>query len=130
MIDGLMRAAGPPARLPAAFGGGRWEQTPPGAAVEELLLDFQDYLRQNGLSLWAKDHPKSRRVRALCYQENRSYSTPDQVRGRLCKPYIGAPANALVCLIHQANYLLVIDYETTLPDRDRRRWPRPAVAGT
>jgi len=74
------------------------------ASLEELLLDFQDYLRQNGLQLWSKDHPKARRVRALCYLENRSYWT--------YKPYVEAPANgetaanALICLVHQANYLL------------------------
>ena len=33
------------------------------ASLEELLLDFQDYLRQKGLSLWGKDHPKVKKVR-------------------------------------------------------------------
>ena len=72
------------------------------ASLEELLLDFQDYLRQKGLSLWGKDDPKARKVRALCYRKDRSYMT--------YKTYIeGAPeiaANTMVCLIHQANYLL------------------------
>src|SRR3970040_2102076 len=27
------------------------------ASIEELLLDFQDFLRQKGLPLWGKDHP-------------------------------------------------------------------------
>jgi restriction system protein len=35
------------------------------ASLEELLLDFQDYLRQKGLSLWGKDHAKAKEVRAL-----------------------------------------------------------------
>jgi four helix bundle suffix protein len=73
------------------------------ASLEELLLDFQDYLRQHNLPLWAKDHQKAREVRGLCYRKNRSYTT--------YKAYIekGAPeiaANTMVCLIHQANYLL------------------------
>ncbi len=73
------------------------------ASLEELLLDFQDYLRQKGLSLWAKDHPKAGEVRKLCYQRNRSYLT--------YKTYVEASppevaANAMVCLIHQTNYLL------------------------
>lgn len=73
------------------------------ASLEELLLDFQDYLRQKGLTLWKKDHPRAKEVRSLCYRENRSYST--------YRPYIeGSPpetaANAVVCLIHQTNYLL------------------------
>ena len=35
------------------------------ASLEELLLDFQDYLRQQGLPLWGKDHAKAKEIRAL-----------------------------------------------------------------
>ena len=45
------------------------------ASLEELLLDFQDYLRQHGLPLWGKDHPKAKEVRGLCYRKDRSYMT-------------------------------------------------------
>jgi four helix bundle suffix protein len=74
------------------------------ASLEELLVDYQDYLRQHGLPLWGKEHHRAVEVRKLCYAENRSYVT--------YKAYFEAPAsaetsaNALVCLIHQANYLL------------------------
>lgn len=73
------------------------------ASLEELLLDFQDYLRQKGLPLWSKDNPNAKEVRKLCYQKNRSYST--------YKTYIEASlpevaANTIICLIHQTNYLL------------------------
>lgn len=74
------------------------------ASLEELLLDYQDYLRQHGLALWGKDHPQARQVRGLCYQKNRSYLT--------YRSYFEPPvpaetaANTLICLIHQANYLL------------------------
>ena len=73
------------------------------ASLEELLLDYQDYLRQHGLPLWAKDHPLARKVRGLCYKDNKSYQT--------YRPYIEASppeiaANTLICVIHQANYLL------------------------
>ena len=73
------------------------------ASLEEVLLDFRDFLRQHGLPLWGKEHPRSRDVRALCYRKNRSYLT--------YKPYIEtAPpetaANAIMCLIHQTSYLL------------------------
>ena len=73
------------------------------ASLEELLLDFQDYLRQKGLGLWGKDHPKARQIRGLCYRKNRSYLT--------YKPHIedSSPeiaANTMICLIHQTNYLL------------------------
>ena len=73
------------------------------ASLEEVLVDFQDYLRQHKLSLWGKEHPKAREVRALCYKEDRSYTT--------YKPYIQessseVAANTIICLIHQTNYLL------------------------
>lgn len=44
-------------------------------SLEELLLDFQDFLRQRDLLLWGKNHPRAKEVRNLCYQKNRSYST-------------------------------------------------------
>jgi four helix bundle suffix protein len=73
------------------------------ASLEELLLDFEDYLRQKGLALWGKDHKQAREIRALAYEKNRSYST--------YRPYIEASppevaANTMACLIHQTNYLL------------------------
>lgn len=73
------------------------------ASLEELLLDFQDYLRQKGLPLWSKDNPNANEIRKLCYQKNKSYST--------YKTYIEASppevaANTMICLIHQTNYLL------------------------
>jgi four helix bundle suffix protein len=73
------------------------------ASLEELLLDFQDFLRQHGLTLWQKDHPKAKQVRGLCYKKDRSYMT--------YKPYIEnttpeIASNTIICLIHQTNYLL------------------------
>lgn len=71
------------------------------ASLEELLLDFQDFLRQNSLSLWNKENPKAQKIRALAYTSNRSYET--------YKSYLESPesaANCAICLIHQANYLL------------------------
>ncbi len=73
------------------------------ASLEELLLDYQDFLRQNGLRLWGKEDNLAKTVRKLAYVKNRSYTT--------YKPYIEkAPpevaANTMVCLVHQTNYLL------------------------
>lgn len=71
------------------------------ASLEELLNDFLDYLRQNNLKLWDKDDPKAIAVRKLGYTSNRSYTT--------YKTYTQNPedfANTIICLIHQANYLL------------------------
>jgi restriction system protein len=73
------------------------------ASLEELLLDYQDFLRQRKLPLWEKNHPQAQKIRKLAYASNRSYTT--------YRPYIeGArpevAANTLICLIHQANFLL------------------------
>ncbi len=73
------------------------------ASLEELLLDYKDFLRQKGLLLWEKTHPKAQAVRKLAWEKNRSYTT--------YKTYIEASppevaANTIICLIHQANYLL------------------------
>jgi four helix bundle suffix protein len=73
------------------------------ASLEELRLDFQDFLRQHGFEAWGKEDPRAKAVRALARAPNRSYST--------YRPYFEeqAPevsANAAICLIHQANYLL------------------------
>ncbi len=71
------------------------------ASLEELKLDYEDFLRQRNLALWSKDHPRVREVRALAYKSNRINET--------YKTYMSEPesaANALLCLIHQANYLL------------------------
>jgi four helix bundle suffix protein len=73
------------------------------ASLEELLLDFQDFLRQRRLPLWGKEHEQALAVRKLAYSKNRSYET--------YKTYVeqSSPevaANALICLIHQTNYLL------------------------
>jgi restriction system protein len=73
------------------------------ASLEELLLDFQDFLRQKGLPLWGKGHPKAQVVRKLAYASDRSYLT--------YRPYIEVQspevaANTMICLIHQTNYLL------------------------
>jgi four helix bundle suffix protein len=73
------------------------------ASLEELLLDYQDFLRQRQLPLWSKDHPRAKKIRNLAYHDNRSYLT--------YKTYIEdssaeVAANTLICLVHQANYLL------------------------
>jgi four helix bundle suffix protein len=73
------------------------------ASLEELLLDFQDYLRQKDLPLWGKDHEQAQKIRALAHEKNRSYST--------YKTYLESSppevaSNTMICLIHQTNYLL------------------------
>src|SRR5258705_1009392 len=45
------------------------------ASLEELLLDYEDFLRQRGLTLWGKDHQTAPVVRRLAYEKNRTYLT-------------------------------------------------------
>jgi four helix bundle suffix protein len=73
------------------------------ASLEELLLDYQDFLRQKGLALWGKEHPQAREVRALAYKTNRTYLT---YKNLFENQNSEVAANAAICIIHQANYLL------------------------
>lgn len=72
------------------------------ASLEELLLDYQDFLRQRSLALWEKSHPTAQAVRRLVYKTDNSYTTYKN----LVESEAETAANALVCLIHQTNYLL------------------------
>ena len=90
------------------------------SSLEELLLDFEDYLRQHDLPLWDKDSPEAGKVRALGYEiQDAPVGSPladpqdpgDRARNKLYAPWLrhddpAVVANTLLCLIHQANYLL------------------------
>jgi four helix bundle suffix protein len=70
-------------------------------SLEELLIDFEDFLRVNGLRKWEKDSPEAQEVRARAYWSNRTHKTYLSFFSDAEKA-----ANAVVCLIHQANFLL------------------------
>jgi len=75
------------------------------ASLEELLLDYEGFLRQRGLALWSKDDPRALEVRKR-YQSDVSDKSDrsDPYRIRTADPETAA--NTLVCLINQASYLL------------------------
>lgn len=73
------------------------------ASLEELLVDYQDFLRQRGFERWSKDHAKAKEIRALAYRSNKSYTTYTTYFEK-AEPELAA--NAAICLIHQTNYLL------------------------
>lgn len=75
------------------------------ASLDELLLDYEDYLRQNGHEQWGKDSPQALTVRKLFYQTDRSDQS-DLYRPWLNNADPKVIANTVLCLIHQANYLL------------------------
>lgn len=73
------------------------------ASLEELLLDYEDFLRQRSLPLWGKEHEQARAVRKLAYLPDRTYRTyKTYIEG--ASPEVAA--NTVICVIHQANYLL------------------------
>lgn len=85
------------------------------ASLDELLLDFEDYLRQHRLASWGKDDPSAKEVRAIGLRRDRSDRTDrtDQsdrsysaYRCWIEESDAETAANTLICLIHQANYLL------------------------
>lgn len=81
------------------------------ASLEELLLDYEDFLRQRGLRIWPKDSPEALAVRGK-YQSDLSDPSDRSDRSDAADPYrISAAtaevaANTLICLINQASYLL------------------------
>jgi restriction system protein len=82
------------------------------ASLDELLLDYEDFLRQRGLRQWEKDDPEAQKVREVgkLHQTDRSDWT-DPSDDTPYSPWVdhadpGVVANAVICLIHQTNYLL------------------------
>src|SRR3990172_2347153 len=70
-------------------------------SLEELLNDYQDFLRQGGLPLWKPDSLQARKIRALAYKSYKDYND--------YKIYIENPeeaANCMICLVNQTNQLL------------------------
>lgn len=73
------------------------------ASLEELLEDYRDFLRVRGLRLWDKASKEAMYVRKLGARKDTSYkSYKTYVETRSAE----IVANILICVIHQANYLL------------------------
>jgi four helix bundle suffix protein len=71
------------------------------ASQQELLEDYEDFLRQNHLAIWDKNDPRALEIRKLAYLENKSQ--------KAYEPYMSKPetaANTLICIVNQAKYLL------------------------
>lgn len=79
------------------------------ASLGELLLDYEDFLRQRGLRQWAKDAREAKAVRNL-YLSDRSdrtdkSDTSDSYGFHTTSAEVAA--NTLICLINQASSLLM-----------------------
>ncbi|MBI2624576.1 four helix bundle protein [Candidatus Parcubacteria bacterium] len=83
------------------------------ASFQELLEDYEDFLRQRGLRQWGKDDPEAKAVRGLVYRSDRTDKTNKSDKSDRTywtyRSYLDEPetaANAAICLIHQVNFLL------------------------
>lgn len=83
--------------------------------LEELLLDFEDFLRHRHLPQWSPDGAEAQAVREVPrkFKKDQSDLTDlsDPQRWALYAPWLensdpAVRANALICLIHQTNFLL------------------------
>ena len=94
------------------------------ASLEELLLDYEDFLRQRKLRTWSKDDPEALEVRAVGRKLDRSEPADRAdpvVHWRAYAQWLehadpAVVANTLLCLIHQTNYLL--DRQISALERD------------
>lgn len=78
------------------------------ASLEELLLDYEDFLRQRGMRIWDKNAPEALEVRKRYLSDKSDRSdksdSSDPYSIKTASPEIAA--NTLICLINQASYLL------------------------
>ncbi len=79
------------------------------ASLEELLTDYEDFLRQKGLLIYPKTHPKVTLFRQTAYRLSDLRNLSD-LGALIERPRLpGNPtddANFLLTLCHQAGYLL------------------------
>jgi four helix bundle suffix protein len=73
------------------------------ASLEELKIDFQDFLRTNKLAIWDKEHKLTTRFREINRTPNATYATYQKAieheQPEIC-------ANSMICLISIVSYLL------------------------
>ena len=79
------------------------------ASIEELLTDYEDYLRQHNLTIYPKTHPKTSTFRKEAYLLS-NLSNLDNLGNLLKKPLLSGKAeddaNFLLTLCHLQSYLL------------------------
>ncbi len=73
------------------------------ASLEELLLDYQDYLRTRNHTIWDKNSKEALYVRGLSNRSDEPYTTYKEFADTRDGEIV---ANIALCLTHQANYLL------------------------
>jgi len=73
------------------------------ASLEELKIDYQDFLRTNKLPIWDREHRLTARFREINKTPNATYETYQKAieheQPEIC-------ANSMICLISIVSYLL------------------------
>lgn len=72
------------------------------ASLEELMLDYEDYLRQHSLALWGKSHQRTSRLREYLRSDD-FMADPTKYAMRLNEEEY---CNMCITLINQATYML------------------------
>lgn len=72
------------------------------ASLQELLLDYEDYLRVNNLTKWDLNSEKATRTRRVCSEHNDSTFYVETIKQRSAE----TTANIAITLIHQTDVFL------------------------
>ena len=72
------------------------------ASLEELLLDYEDYLRQNNLPQWDKNNPRTIKLREYLRSEG-FMANPTEFASKM---NVEEFCNLCITLINQASYML------------------------
>jgi len=73
------------------------------ASLEELLIDYEDFLRTKKLQQWDRKHQLSLRFSELNKTPGANYNT---FKKAIENPDPGIYANVMICLINITSYLL------------------------
>lgn len=87
------------------------------ASLGDLRVSYEDFLRQRGLRQWTHEEPQAQAIRALALRGPTSASDRTGLHDYAIWLETTAPglvANAIICLIHQANDLL--HQQTRVPE--------------
>ncbi len=76
------------------------------ASQDELLMDFEDFLRQKKHRQWDKNDPEAMEVRQVAKRDGDAPLEYKDYARWLDHADPAQRANCLICLIHQANFLL------------------------
>ena len=73
------------------------------ASFQELLVDYEDFLRVRGLQQWSNDNPKYQQTREVAREHNDSAYYRNAIQNRSAETI----ANIAITLIHQEDLMLL-----------------------